>query len=124
MYSTGKSAFINSLIGEEVLPSAVNPTTARNYKIVESERNGSIKFYIGSEKITIYYEEDKYKIEGNIDTELRDQIHDALENIDNPLLTTNMYYSLSTITLHLFLQNAIPYNKISCLPSFSRTDRS
>ena len=97
MYSTGKSAFINSLIGEEVLPSAVNPTTARNYKIVESERNGSIKFYIGSEKITIYYEEDKYKIEGNIDTELRDQIHDALENIDNPLLTTNMYYSLSTI---------------------------
>lgn len=97
MYSTGKSAFINSLIGAEVLPSAVNPTTARNYKIVESEKNGIVRFYIGTEKITIYYEEDKYKIEGNIDKELRDKIHDKLENIDNPILTTNMYYSLTMI---------------------------
>lgn len=35
--SVGKSALINSLIGEEVLPSKENPTTARNTRIVESE---------------------------------------------------------------------------------------
>lgn len=97
MYSTGKSAFINSLIGAEVLPSAVNPTTARNYKIVESENKGLIKFFIGKEKIIIYYEDDKYKIEGNIDAELRKKLHDSLENINKSSLTANMYYSLSTI---------------------------
>lgn len=97
MYSTGKSAFINSLIGVEVLPSAVDPTTARNYKIIESEKNGSIKFDSGTEKITIYYEEDQYNIEGNIEEELSDKIHNSLEKVSNPSLTYNMYYSLDTI---------------------------
>ena len=33
-YSAGKSTFINALIGEELLPSSVDPTTAHIYKIV------------------------------------------------------------------------------------------
>lgn len=33
-YSSGKSAFINALIGEELLPGAVDPTTAHIFKIV------------------------------------------------------------------------------------------
>lgn len=37
-YSVGKSALINALIGEEVLPSKVNPSTAKNVKVVRSER--------------------------------------------------------------------------------------
>lgn len=97
MYSTGKSAFINSLIGAEVLPSAVNPTTACNYKIVESNNKGAIKFSLGKEEITIYYEEDKYKIEGNIEKELSEKLHNALENLNNTSLAANMYCSLSTI---------------------------
>lgn len=97
MYSTGKSAFINSLIGAEVLPSDVYPTTARNYKIVESEKNGSITFFVGTEKVIIYYEDDKYKIEGNIDKELREKLHDSLERVDTSSLIKNMYYSLRTI---------------------------
>ncbi len=36
-YSVGKSALINSLIGEDILPSKVNPSTAKNVKVVRSE---------------------------------------------------------------------------------------
>ena len=35
-YSVGKSALINALIGDEVLPSSLNPTTAKNVKVVRS----------------------------------------------------------------------------------------
>lgn len=97
MYSTGKSSFINSLIGAEILPSAVNPTTARNYKILESEKTGAIRFFIENEKIAIYFEEDKYKVDGNIDKELSEKLHNSLETVDSPSLTTNMYFSLCTI---------------------------
>ena len=33
LYSSGKSAFLNSIIGEEILPSSTDPTTAKNYRI-------------------------------------------------------------------------------------------
>lgn len=36
-YSVGKSALINSLIGEDVLPSKVNPSTAKNVEVVRSD---------------------------------------------------------------------------------------
>lgn len=99
MYSTGKSAFINSLIGEEILPSDVNPTTARNYKIVESDDDdkGSVKFYMGNEKIIIDYEGDRYKIGTGVDSDLTKKIDDELKKIKNPSLTTNMYHSLRII---------------------------
>ena len=44
LYSAGKSAFINSLIGKEILPSASDPTTAKNYRIKNSEGAARIKF--------------------------------------------------------------------------------
>lgn len=92
-YSTGKSAFINSLIGKEILTSDCEATTARNYRIVQSEKNGSIKFSIGKEKIVIKYEDDKYEIEGKMDTELRRE----LETIKGASLTENMYHTLYKI---------------------------
>lgn len=36
-YSAGKSAFINALIGEEILPSASDPLTARVFKVTPSD---------------------------------------------------------------------------------------
>ena len=42
-YSAGKSAFINSLLGIELLPSASDPTTAKTYKI-SSGAKYEIKF--------------------------------------------------------------------------------
>lgn len=37
-YSAGKFTFINALIGEELLPSAVDPTTAHIFKIVAKDK--------------------------------------------------------------------------------------
>ena len=47
-YSTGKSMFINALIGEEILPSGTDPETARVYKIVPSNES-SIGFQYENE---------------------------------------------------------------------------
>ena len=94
MYSTGKSAFINALIGEEILPSAVNPTTARNYRIVESEKNGMISFINAGEKIRIIFEDEKFKFVGNIDRELKDLICKEIEALEHRNLSNNIYYAL------------------------------
>lgn len=96
MYSTGKSAFINALIGEEVLPSAVNPTTARNYKIVQSEKKGKICFLDKTDKIEIIFDNQKYNIIGNIVRELKTEIERRLgEKIES--IHKGLYESLSAI---------------------------
>ena len=49
-YSTGKSTFINALIGSEILPSGTEPVTAKIYKISRSKYSdrASVKFqYLG-----------------------------------------------------------------------------
>ncbi|MCR5743302.1 MAG: dynamin family protein [Lachnospiraceae bacterium] len=52
MYSVGKSAFINALIGDEVLPSNIDPSTSRNVRIenltgisITLEYKGETVFY-------------------------------------------------------------------------------
>lgn len=52
-YSVGKSAFINAIIGDEILPSKVDPCTAKNVKI-ESADTYSICFDLAEE--TVQYE--------------------------------------------------------------------
>lgn len=52
-YSVGKSAFINAIIGDEILPSKVDPCTAKNVKI-ESADTYSICFDLSEE--TVQYE--------------------------------------------------------------------
>lgn len=49
-YSTGKSTFINALVGSEILPSGTEPVTAKIYKISRSKYpdRASVKFqYLG-----------------------------------------------------------------------------
>lgn len=43
-YSSGKSSFINALIGKEILPSGAEPLTANNYRIEDSEDIASVSF--------------------------------------------------------------------------------
>ncbi len=53
-YSSGKSAFINALIGEEVLPSALKASTAKIYKVTCCES--------GKASITFKHEETVFKL--------------------------------------------------------------
>ena len=76
LYSTGKSAFINSLLGVEILPSAKDPTTAKTFRICVGPRytDYSIEFDYQDEKtektnIKIEFSGDKFVInkEKNLD---------------------------------------------------------
>ena len=63
-YSTGKSAFINALIGEEILPSSVNPSTAKNVKVIRSQE--------GRYFIKISYKSEQAETESHFEYEVND----------------------------------------------------
>lgn len=66
LYSSGKSAFINALIGEEILPSGSDPLTAKIFRVVPSTdhcisftcNNKNLQFKITNEKATLLNHED------------------------------------------------------------------
>lgn len=66
LYSAGKSAFINALLGIELLPSASDPTTAKTYSISLGKKN-EIRFkWLKNENenvsISLSFDKDTYKI--------------------------------------------------------------
>lgn len=63
-YSSGKSTFINALIGYELLPSSDEPTTAKIYKISQSKHpdRAAIKFEYCSNSVRIRFSADLYKL--------------------------------------------------------------
>ena len=62
-YSSGKSTFINALIGYELLPSSDEPTTAKIYKISQSKHpdRAIIKFEYDCKSVRIRFSADSYK---------------------------------------------------------------
>lgn len=62
-YSSGKSTFINALIGYELLPSSDEPTTAKIYKISQSKQSdrATIKFEYDLKSVRIRFNTDSYK---------------------------------------------------------------
>lgn len=62
-YSSGKSTFINALIGYELLPSSDEPTTAKIYKISQSKQpdRATIKFEYDLKSVRIRFNPDSYK---------------------------------------------------------------
>lgn len=67
-YSSGKSTFINALIGYELLPSSDDATTARIYRIEKSRQSdkASVKFGFNDVDITILLSVAGCRISGNI----------------------------------------------------------
>lgn len=62
-YSSGKSTFINALIGYELLSSSDEPTTAKIYKISQSKQpdRATIKFEYDLKSVRIRFNPDSYK---------------------------------------------------------------
>lgn len=62
-YSSGKSTFINALIGYELLPSSDEPTTAKIYKISQSKQpdRATIKFEYDLKSVRIRFNPNSYK---------------------------------------------------------------
>lgn len=69
LYSSGKSAFINSLIGREILPSDSDPATAKIYKIREADKH-LIVFRFQGEEFRIEFGKKKWKANKNPNSEI------------------------------------------------------
>lgn len=61
LYSSGKSAFINALIGREILPSSDDPYTAKIYKIMLGDKY-VIHFNSGTEDVALEFYGNKYSV--------------------------------------------------------------
>ena len=79
MYSAGKSAFINSLIGEEILPSASEPTTAKVYKIYCDEKY-QIRFWFDGSECLLTFEGETYNSNSNGDMEIIEEFQSIVES--------------------------------------------
>lgn len=89
-YSTGKSTFINALIGEELLPSAIDPTTAHIFKI-EALPEGNwtdikIRFKYQKQETELSFNQDGYALE-NLnqlpDKELKTELDEKLAKVEH-----------------------------------------
>ncbi len=64
-YSSGKSTFINALIGSEILPNGSNPVTTKVYKITKSKYadRASVKFNFEEQPVSLAMREKETKFE-------------------------------------------------------------
>lgn len=81
-YSAGKSTFINSLIGHEILPSGGDPVTARIYKISmsASDELAKIRFKHWDNEIELLYEEKIFRVrKGSFEDEMLAELSRIME---------------------------------------------
>lgn len=101
LYSAGKSAFINSIIGAEILPSASEPETARVCKIYcDNQNRHEIKFDFDGKECVLTFKEGTYKPNSNFDTDIikdlqnilkTDEHHDEIYHMNRALGILNKY---------------------------------
>lgn len=106
LYSAGKSAFINSLLGVELLPSASDPTTAKTYKISSSEKN-EIRFTYteknqNSRVIILTFEDKKYIINQSSEIGIVKEL-EAIKKYNS--IEERMYHALEIINNYDRLKN-------------------
>ena len=99
-YSAGKSSFINSLIGHEVLPSGDEPVTARIYKISPSSHldRGRIKFKYDGTDVLVRFRGNNQDVESDLgDHPLIERIKEVIEPLDTVDLIRSINRTLQTI---------------------------
>lgn len=92
LYSAGKSAFINSLIGEEILPSGSDPTTAKVFRINCSD-SYSVSFELGDSFISVCFGED-VSVLGISDSVMQEELLSKISYNGNPVLGMNRLISM------------------------------
>ena len=99
--SSGKSTFINALIGNELLPSGGDPVTAKIYEIKRSERAdfAQIQFTYHDDPIHFSFNGDCYTIDGP-DSDLVQKLKDDLAELDSNDLIVVVNKALEIINAH------------------------
>ena len=99
-YSSGKSTFINALIGYELLPSSDEPTTAKIYKISQSKQSdrASVEFKYGDKMIQLRFTADSYKFVSDLnENPLTEKLTQALEEIPEEVIPVKLSIVLDII---------------------------
>ena len=99
-YSSGKSTFINALIGSEILPNGSNPVTAKIYKITRSKFNdrASIKFtYCKQQVYLIMTAEDTYFENLLIPNILTNKLTEHVVSMSGETIALRMHKAISII---------------------------
>lgn len=99
-YSSGKSTFINALIGQELLPSGDEPVTARVYQIRCSHLSGRgcISFLLGDQPVRLEFDENGLMNTSDChDTVFYEQIAQAVAEAEVPSLISYMNRALAYI---------------------------
>lgn len=99
-YSSGKSSFINALIGCEILPSGDEPVTARIFKISKSAQpdRAHVCFSSGDDHIRIRFDDSAWKvIEGDPASTLLQEIAEELQALDDSASMTERVRSVLSV---------------------------
>lgn len=104
-YSSGKSTFINALIGNEILPNSDSPLTANVFEIRQSKENNfaRIGFFLDNEKVEIEISDSDYKVIAG-----ENKITDLVETIQNKYL--QLAAPTQSQILHLILETINQFN--------------
>ena len=98
-YSAGKSTFINSLIGSEILPSGIEPITAKIYKIARSKYpdRASVKCQYKDEDVLIFFSDTETKFENELSNELSIALKAGLDGMQGSGIVLRVNKALSII---------------------------
>lgn len=124
-YSAGKSTFINSLIGHEILPSGGDPVTAKIYKISMSSSGelAKIRFKHWDNEIELLYEEKIFRIrKGSFEDEMIVELSRIMEEnakedmftlVNNALEFINGYEKkdMGSIEISDVIEVEVPFTK-------------
>lgn len=98
-YSAGKSTFINALIGSEILPSGIEPITAKIYKIARSKYKdrASVKCQYQDQDVTILFTDVETKFENESSNALTIALKAGLEGMVETSIVLRVNKALSII---------------------------
>lgn len=102
-YSSGKSTFINALIGYELLPSSDEPTTAKIYQISPSEYRdrANIRFSYDDTAVRINFSADEYRIQPDAAHDpLTARLKTLLDSVEGEPLSVKLNRSLEEINCY------------------------
>ena len=111
LYSSGKSAFINSLIGQEILPSDSDPATAKIYKIRESKEL-SISFGYQNEDYRIDFSGTKWKCNKNPNSDIMQLITRFINENTPETEDQFMYWTLYALNEYAKQEGKIRHDKL------------
>lgn len=123
-YSTGKSTFINALIGFEMLPSGDEPITGKIYKILNSKQadRAVLKYTEGNDSVEIRMEEDDFKfVKGQMGAELNTAVYEMLLESKTKSIPVRMRHALELIEKYVknnednkvgdLIEISVPFNE-------------